>query len=349
MKTKYYIRDNMLKEEELEEIIAAYKAGEVIAFPTETVYGLGANIFCDEAIKKIYQAKRRPMDNPLIAHIGKLDDVEKIASLIPAKARKLMEVFWPGPLTIVLKKKELVSSLATAGLDTIGIRMPDHPLTESILVKGDLILVAPSANLSGSPSPTSFKHVKEDLDGKIYGIIDGGNCEEGIESTIIDLTEEIPLILRPGTITKEEIEEEIGKVAFDQALFTKEVVKAKAPGMKYKHYAPKAKVYIIKEKEDIENILTEVAKSSLGEQTKALICFRENYGAYLALDFTEKIIIGDKSNIKEAIRNLYRILRDCDILGIENIFIEETEEKGLGFSYMNRLKKAGSYNFLKRS
>ena len=205
MKTKYYIRDNMLKEEELEEIIAAYKAGEVIAFPTETVYGLGANIFCDKAIKKIYQAKRRPMDNPLIAHIGKLDDVEKIASLIPAKARKLMEVFWPGPLTIVLKKKELVSSLATAGLDTIGIRMPDHPLTESILVKGDLILVAPSANLSGNPSPTSFKHVKEDLDGKIYGIIDGGNCEEGIESTIIDLTEEIPLILRPGTITKEEI------------------------------------------------------------------------------------------------------------------------------------------------
>ena len=148
---------------------------------------------------------------------------------------------------------------------------------------------------------------------------------------------------------KEEIEKKIGKVGFDQALFTKEVVKAKAPGMKYKHYAPKAKVYIIKEKEDIENILTEVAKSSLGEQTKALICFRENYGAYLALDFTEKIIIGDKSNIKEAIRNLYRILRDCDILGIENIFIEETEEKGLGFSYMNRLKKAGSYNFLKRS
>ena len=350
MVTKYYKLNNKnIWDQNIDEIVSAYKKGEVIAFPTETVYGLGADIENEAAIKKIFLAKKRPGDNPLIAHIGKMEDVGKVAAHLPKKAERLMEAFWPGPLTIVLKKKEGISDLATANLKTIGIRMADSPILENILIKGDLILVAPSANISGSPSPTSFNHVKNDLEGLIYGIIDGGDCEEGIESTIIDLSEERPVILRPGTITKEEIEEEIGKVELDGSLLGQEIKKPKAPGMKYKHYAPKAKVYIIKEKESVKNIEEEIGKLAFKGAKIAVVAFRENLDNYKGLSVGHKIVLGGKKDLKEGIRNLYRILRDCDILGIENIFIEETKEEGLGFSYMNRLKKAGNHNFLKRS
>lgn len=226
--------------------------------------------------------------------------------------------------------------------------MADSPLLKSILVKGRLILVAPSANISGSPSPTSFNHVKNDLDGLIYGIIDGGDCEEGIESTVIDLSEKIPVILRPGTIIKEEIEEEIGKVKLDKSLLVKEAKRPKSPGMKYKHYAPKAKIYIIREKESIKSIEEKIGESIIKRDKTALVVFRENLDNYKSLLVGRKVVMGGKNNLKEGIRNLYRILRDCDILGVENIFIEEAKEQGLGFSYMNRLKKAGNYNFLKR-
>ena len=350
MVTKYYKLNNKnIWDQSIDEIVSAYKKGEVIAFPTETVYGLGADIENEAAIKKIFLAKKRPGDNPLIAHIGKMEDVGKVAAHLPKKAERLMEAFWPGPLTIVLKKKEGISDLATANLKTIGIRMADSPILESILVKGDLILVAPSANISGSPSPTSFNHVKNDLEDLIYGIIDGGDCEEGIESTIIDLSEERPVILRPGTIIKEEIEEEIGKVELDGSFLGQEIKKPKAPGMKYKHYAPKAKVYIIKEKESVKNIEEEIEELAFKGVKTAVVAFRENLDNYKGLSVGHKIVLGGKKDLKEGIRNLYRILRDCDILGIENIFIEETKEEGLGFSYMNRLKKAGSHNFLKRS
>ncbi|MDD2370916.1 MAG: L-threonylcarbamoyladenylate synthase [Firmicutes bacterium] len=347
MKTKYYDFSEIISEADLDDIITAYKRGEVIAFPTETVYGLGADINNDEAILKIYKAKNRPSDNPLIAHIGSIDQLEGLVKVVPEKAKLLIDAFWPGPLTIIFNKNNNISNVATAGLPSIGIRMPDHPVIESILVKGDLVLVAPSANISGSPSPTTMKHVSNDLDGLIYGIIDGGNCEEGIESTIIDLTSEVPTILRPGTITKEDIEEAIGKIEFDESLIGTAVVIAKAPGMKYKHYAPEAKVYIIDNCNNIELILLEINKEKMNIKKCALICFDENNINYDTIGTPNKFSLGSQSDLKYAIRNLYRILRDCDILGIENIFIEGYKEVGLGFSYMNRLRKAANGNFLK--
>lgn len=348
MNTKHYDFHQKIKEDELDQIIASFKKGEVLAFPTETVYGLGADIFNKEALGKIYTAKNRPGDNPLIAHIGRLEDLEQLVVSVPEKARILMDVFWPGPLTIILEKKEAVPREATAGLPTLGVRMPDHPVIESILVKGGLILAAPSANLSGSPSPTDASHVTEDLEGRIYGIIDGGHCEEGIESTIIDMTGSVPIILRPGTITKEAIEEEIGEVLFDQSLLGGDVSIARAPGMKYRHYAPKARVTIIENKEAVHTIEEAIRQEKMNLDHTALIVFEENIGHYALLNIGHKLPLGSLVDLKHSIRNLYRILRDCDILEIENIFIEEVKEEGLGFSYMNRLKKAASQNFIHR-
>lgn len=347
MKTKYYDFQEKIDEEQLDEIIKAYKDGEVIAFPTETVYGLGANIYNDEAIEKIYIAKNRPADNPLIAHIGYMEQLSKLVEKVPLKARKLIEAFWPGPLTIIFKKNKEISMVATAGLDTIGVRMPDHPVIESILVKGDLVLVAPSANISGSPSPTTMKHVADDLDGLVYGIIDGGNCDEGIESTIIDMSGDIPVILRPGTITKEDLEEEIGHVEIDESLLGISIKVAKAPGMKYKHYAPKAKVYILENNGNTDLINKKIISMKLDFKKCAIIYFEENFKHYNNIDIANKISLGSLLDLRTGIRNLFRILRDCDILGVEHIFIEDFKEEGLGFSYMNRLKKAANNNYLK--
>lgn len=346
MKTRTFDFHHHIHEQELDEIIQAYREGEVIAFPTETVYGLGADIRNESAIRKIFMAKNRPMDNPLIAHIGRLEDLPSLTETIPPLAATLMESFWPGPLTIILKKHPAISPLATAGLDSIGIRMPDHPVIESILVKGHLILVAPSANQSGSPSPTSAEHVAQDLDGRIWGIIDGGDCEEGIESTIVDLTTPIPMILRPGTITQEDLEEVIGPVVLDPSLLSGEVEVAKAPGMKYRHYAPKARVYMMKEREDVQGIESEMKTHSMDPVHTAIIAFDENISHYDSLICGLKIPVGSRSDLKHSIRNLYRMLRDCDILGMEYLFIERAVEEGLGFSYMNRLKKAASHNHL---
>lgn len=347
MKTKYYDFQEKIDEEQLDEIIKAYKEGEVIAFPTETVYGLGANIYNDEAIEKIYIAKNRPADNPLIAHIGYMEQLSKLVEKVPLKAKKLIEAFWPGPLTIIFKKNKEISMVATAGLDTIGVRMPDHPVIESILVKGDLVLVAPSANISGSPSPTTMKHVADDLDGLVYGIIDGGNCDEGIESTIIDMSGDIPVILRPGTITKEDLEEEIGHVEIDESLLGISIKVAKAPGMKYKHYAPKAKVYILENNGNTDLINKKIISMKLDFKKCAIIYFEENFKHYNNIDIANKISLGSLLDLRTGIRNLFRILRDCDILGVEHIFIEDFKEEGLGFSYMNRLKKAANNNYLK--
>ncbi|KAF0092258.1 MAG: tRNA threonylcarbamoyladenosine biosynthesis protein [Fusobacteria bacterium] len=349
MKTKYYDFQEIIDEVQLDEIIKAYKDGEVIAFPTETVYGLGANIYNDQAIKKIYRAKNRPADNPLIAHIGNMEQLYKLVEEIPEKAQILIDTFWPGPLTIIFKKNKEISEVATAGLETLGVRMPDHLVIETILVKGDLILVAPSANISGSPSPTTMKHVADDLDGLVYGIIDGGNCDEGIESTIVDMTGDNPVILRPGTITREDLEEEIGKVEIDESLLGASTKIARAPGMKYKHYAPNAKVHILKNRGDLDLILKKIKSLDVDLNKCALINFDENIEHYRKLEIPNKIILGSIVDLRVGIRNLFRILRDCDILGIEHIFIEDYKEEGLGFSYMNRLKKAANHNYLKES
>lgn len=346
MDTKYYDFKNKIEDEKITEIIKAFKDGEIIAFPTETVYGLGADINNDKAIRNIFKAKNRPVDNPLIAHIGNIDNLEKLVDSVPKKAKMLMDKFWPGPLTIVLKKKDSISSVATGGLNTIGIRMPNHIITEIILSK-DLTIVAPSANISGSPSPTSFSHVKNDLDRLIYGIINGGECLEGIESTILEITDDKPVVLRPGTITIEELREVIGEVDLDSSLLGKSVDKPKAPGMKYRHYAPKGEVYIIQERENIEALNKKIAEEGMDKKNTAIVSFEENLNHYSTIRGVKNISLGSRNDLKEGISYLYSILRDCDSLNIENIFIEKTEENNLGFAYMNRVKKAANNNFLR--
>jgi L-threonylcarbamoyladenylate synthase len=220
------------------------KQQEIVAFPTETVYGLGADATSDVAINKIFLAKGRPNDNPLIVHIGDLAQLSDIVSSIPSSAQQLIDAFWPGPLTIVLPKQKHISDALTAGLDTVGVRMPSHPIALQLLQEVKLPLAAPSANVSGKPSPTTSKHVYDDLNGKIAGIVDGGETTVGLESTVIDCNTDIVTILRPGSITQEDIELVIGPVQLDVALNKVEAI-PKSPGLKYQHYAPNAKMSIV--------------------------------------------------------------------------------------------------------
>ncbi|MFW6603057.1 L-threonylcarbamoyladenylate synthase, partial [Listeria monocytogenes] len=221
------------------------RSGECVAFPTETVYGLGADATNQAAVQKIYEAKGRPSDNPLIVHIARREQMDPFVASYPVKAIQLMEKFWPGPLTVILPlKKDSLATNVSAGLSTVGVRMPEHPVSLALIDAANIPVAAPSANRSGKPSPTTASHVIEDLDGKIAGIIDGGATGVGLESTVIDCSLDIPVILRPGGVTKEQIEQIIGPVDI-ATNNTKETEKPKAPGMKYTHYAPKAPVYLI--------------------------------------------------------------------------------------------------------
>ena len=231
-----------IREEDLEEGAAILRQGGLVAFPTETVYGLGANALDEEAAKKIYEAKGRPSDNPLIAHIAGPAELAPLAKEIPEAARKLMEHFWPGPLTMIFRKKEIVPYGTTGGLDTVAVRMPSDPIARKLIAMAGVPVAAPSANLSGRPSPTTADHVWQDMAGRIDMLIDGGPVGIGLESTIVDVTGEIPMILRPGAITLEMLQEVLGRVEIDPAILgpMKEGTRPKAPGMKYRHYAPKA-------------------------------------------------------------------------------------------------------------
>lgn len=223
------------------------REGGLVAFPTETVYGIGANSFNEEAVKKIFIAKGRPQDNPLIVHIAELEQIYDLVEDVPQKAKTLMKKFWPGPLTLIFKKSEKVPYVNTAGMDTVAIRMPSNPIAHLLIKRAEVPISAPSANVSGKPSPTDASHVIEDLYGKVDVIIDGGKCDVGVESTVLDLTEKVPVILRPGAVTLEMLKEVIGNVEVDPSLLKKpkEDLKPKSPGMKYKHYSPNAEVYIV--------------------------------------------------------------------------------------------------------
>ena len=346
MKTEYFKALESLDDYALNLIIEAYKRGELVAFPTETVYGLGADAFNEEAVSLVYKVKGRPSDNPLILHIGQLSQLEEIVESVPEKGKALIKAFWPGPLTLVLKEKANLFPKNIGVKGTIGVRMPGQLVTEAIFSQGDLVIAAPSANLSGRPSPTTASHVLEDLDGKIWGIVDGGPCEEGIESTIISLVGNEPILLRPGTITKEMIEEIIGPIKIDDSLLSpNQGTVALAPGMKYKHYAPEGKGYIINPREDIDAILKVVEKEKIEKENVALLVFDNNESHY-KLNIGHLFTLGKENKLQEVIHNFYRVLRECDKLGVELLFIESSKEEGLGFSYMNRLKKAANYNYL---
>ncbi|WP_414635253.1 L-threonylcarbamoyladenylate synthase [Bacillus sp. NTK074B] len=316
---------------------------EVVAFPTETVYGLGANATSDGAVEKIFKAKGRPSDNPLIVHISNKEQLEGLVAEVPADAAKLIDAYWPGPLTIIFKKKEGVfSGKVTAGLDSVGIRMPDHPVALSIIEAAGLPIAAPSANRSGKPSPTTAQHVIDDLEGRIAGVVDGGETGVGVESTVVDCTGSVPVILRPGGVTKEQLEEVVGKVEVDPSL--KEGKGApKSPGMKYTHYAPDAPVYLVDgTREDVQRFVDE--KKEEGKKV-GILTTEEYVGVYQA-DLI--LSAGRRDNLNTVAQHLYDTLRAFNRSDVDIIFAEMFPEEGVGLAIMNRLQKAAGYRVIKR-
>ena len=382
MKTKIFGKEGISEAAEI------LKQGGLVAFPTETVYGLGGNGLDKEAAKKIYAAKGRPSDNPLILHVSSIEEVYPLVKALPEKAKKLMEAFWPGPLTLVLPKSDIVPKESTGGLETVALRSPENALTLALIRACGFPIAGPSANLSGRPSPTEASHVFEDLGGRIEGILEDGAVGIGVESTIVDLSENCPTLLRPGAITPEDLEELLGeKVAIDPTLLGKSMAEGftpKAPGMKYRHYAPKAEMILFKKKEEEENDLKagqeDIAKSILsygGEElsdcpeqevkksvAKAILSYGEKE---LSVSPEKRIwilcgedtaslyegdgrftvqILGRREEPLSMTHNLFRLLRKADEEGVELILGECYSEEGVGFALMNRLKKAAGQRIL---
>ncbi|MEH7344294.1 L-threonylcarbamoyladenylate synthase [Bacillus sp. JJ1532] len=317
------------------------KNNEVVAFPTETVYGLGGNAENSEAVAKIFAAKGRPSDNPLIIHIAEDQQLNDFAEDISDQAKLLIKEFWPGPLTLIFKKKEgMLSDQATAGLSTVAVRMPDHPVALAILKRSGLPIAAPSANRSGKPSPTAAEHVWEDLNGKIAGIVDGGQTGVGVESTVLDCTEEIPVILRPGAVTKEQIEAVIGEVSVDAALLDAGQA-PKSPGMKYRHYAPDAPLYLVDgSREFIQTLVDKKKEEGL---TVGVLTTVENQAFYQA-DYV--VPCGQRENLETVASYLYEALRKFNNTNADIIYSEMFPNEGVGVAVMNRLLKAAGHRVI---
>lgn len=349
MKTDVITIDvNDIDEEQIEKAANIIRTDGLVAFPTETVYGLGANALSKEAANKIYAAKGRPSDNPLIVHIGDLNMVDRLARDISADARKVMAQFWPGPLTVVLNKLDVVPAGTTGGLDTVAIRMPDHPVALALINQSDTCIAAPSANISGKPSPTLAQHVIDDLSGQIDMVIDGGAVGIGIESTILDVTTEIPTILRPGFITKEMIETCLGKeITIDPAILGEQTDQApKAPGMKYKHYSPQGDLAIVVgDALRVTKKINELANEKLEAGYRVgIIATKETAACYQ----TKAVIktIGTREDEQSISAGLYRILRECDQDNLAFIFSEGFEGNDLGVAIMNRMLKAAGNHII---
>lgn len=351
MKTRKIVLD--LKNEKswnMDYAISTIKNGGLVAFPTETVYGLGGDATNKEASKKIYAAKGRPSDNPLIVHIFDFNQAEKICKNIPKDAYILAEKFWPGPMTMILEKNDLIPYETTGGLDTVAIRMPSNKVSREFLRKSNVLIAAPSANLSGRPSPTKAEHVLNDLDGKIDCVIDGGDATIGLESTIVDLSTEKITILRPGYINKEMLEEALGKeVIIDPAILDTNKLKnirPKAPGMKYKHYAPKGNLTIVEGKKEkvIENINKYVINAKNKGKKTGVIALDDTKNMYNA---DVIISIGTRDNEYEVAKNLYSALRRFDDENVEIIYSESFFTPKIGQAIMNRLLKAAGHHIIK--
>ncbi|HJC44342.1 MAG TPA: threonylcarbamoyl-AMP synthase [Candidatus Mediterraneibacter gallistercoris] len=334
---------NQIDKEVIREAGDILKKGGLVAFPTETVYGLGADALQEEAAKKTYEAKGRPSDNPLIVHIADYEDLKKIAVNIPAETDALAAHFWPGPLTMIFEKSDIVPYGTTGGLDTVAVRMPSDPVAAELIRAAGGFVSAPSANTSGRPSPTTAEHVLEDLGGKIDMVIDGGSVEIGLESTILDMTVEPPMILRPGAITADMFEEVIGPVSVDETILGSESKKPpKAPGMKYRHYAPKARLAIV-EGDLREEILAirQLAYAASREGKKVGIIATDETLPFYKYGLVKDI--GTRENEKTIARNLYRILREFDEEDVDTIYSESFAMQGIGKAIMNRLEKAAGH------
>lgn len=335
METKcIFVDKNVNNCENYSQAVDLLEKGEVVAFPTETVYGLGAVATNDEAVKKIYAAKGRPSDNPLIVHIGTKEELEIYTTTIPDVARKCMDTFWPGPLTLILPAKPNLFAPSVTRLSTVGFRMPDHPVALELLQQLKQPVAAPSANRSGKPSPTKAMHVLEDLDGLISCVVDGGETGIGLESTVLDVTLETPTILRPGGVTKEMLEEVIGPVNQPNLEEQKADEVPKAPGMKYTHYAPNAPVYLI-DSDEIQ--ITAAINQLVVKGHKVALIASTNLSNELAhYNFS----VGEEHHQEQYSAKLYDALRSCDKTDATVILATVTPTDGVGAAIMNRLEKA---------
>lgn len=340
-------RDNFT-DAELLEAAEILRNGGLVAIPTETVYGLGANALDESASKKIYEAKGRPSDNPLIAHISCMDELSALVSEIPEAGRKLAEKYWPGPLTMVFPKKDIVPYGTTGGLETVAIRMPSDPVANRLIKLAGVPVAAPSANTSGRPSPTKAEHVVEDMNGKIEMIIDSGEVGIGVESTIVDVSGKIPMLLRPGAITMEMLRETLGEVEIDPAILgpMSADVKPKAPGMKYRHYAPQAEMTLVEgEMEHVVEFINREAKLALEAGLQVgIICTEESRECY---ECGILKVIGSRENEESVAHNLFAVLREFDDQKVDCIFSESFSKDRLGQAIMNRLCKAAGYHIVK--
>ena len=325
------------------------KKGGLVAFPTETVYGLGGDATNPDASHKIYSAKGRPSDNPLIVHITNMKALEEMVTEVPQTAYALAERFWPGPLTMIFQKNDRIPYETTGGMDTVAVRMPSDPIARALIDASTGYIAAPSANTSGRPSPTQAEHVSQDLSGKIDMIIDGGPVNIGLESTIVDLTEDVPMILRPGYITLEMLREVLGEVRVDPGLIAADSDrKPKAPGMKYRHYAPKADLKVVEGETDAVVQMINRLSGELSAQKKrvGIIATEETKERYSQ---GTVISIGARDDEEAIARHLYGILRQFDELGMDAIFSESFATAGMGQAIMNRLLKAAGHQVLEVS
>lgn len=332
-----------LNKKNLDLICSTIKTGNLIVIPTETVYGLAADAFNSVAVAKIFEVKGRPADNPLIVHISDIDMMKKCVLEIPDMALKLAAKFWPGPLTMILKKSEAVPNIITGGLDTVALRMPAHPVALKIIKSVQTGLAAPSANISGKPSPTSALHCEKDIGRKVDLIIDGGECEYGVESTVISLVNEVPVILRPGVITQKDIQDVIGKVVLSKNILEKpdSLTKVMSPGMKYKHYAPSADVILINS--DLDNFVEYVNS------------IKDNSCVALVFDDEEKFInkscftYGAENDFLAQSKNLFKILRCIDEANFKKVYVRCPKPFGIGLAVYNRLIRAANFNIINLS
>lgn len=338
---------NRIKDEELMEAALIIRQGGLVAFPTETVYGLGANALNEDAARKIYAAKGRPSDNPLIAHISSMEELEPLVAEIPEAGKKLAEAYWPGPLTMVFPKSDKVPYGTTGGLDTVAVRMPSDPVASRLIQLSGVPIAAPSANTSGRPSPTTAQHVWQDMNGRIEMILDGGPVGIGVESTIVDVSGPIPTLLRPGAITMEMLHQTVGQVEIDPAIQgpPREGVRPKAPGMKYRHYAPHGDLLLVEgEMEAVISKINELVKSHLEENYRVgVICTDETKDRY---NLGEIRSVGQRANEETIAHNLFAVLREFDDLKVDYIYSESFSKDHLGQAIMNRLTKAAGYHVI---
>jgi len=327
------------------------KKGGLVAFPTETVYGLGADALNPKAVKALFRAKKRPLDNPPIVHVGNIQDVYRLVKEVSEKAEKLMKTFWPGPLTLIFKRSEIVPDITVAGLDTIAIRMPRHNVALTLIRESGCPIAAPSANLAGRPSPTTAQHVLEDLNGRIDVVLDAGPTKIGVESTVLDLTVDPPQILRPGGAPLEALKEVLGKVELHPVAVSEKKVhvdRARSPGMKHRHYAPKAKMVVVEGSlEAVVRRITELVDHYKQRKMKVgVLATDETFTSYKA-DVVKSL--GSRKHLEEIAKNLFRLLREFDCEGVDIIIAESVPAEGLGLAVMNRLRKASGYRIVKAS